>query len=217
MNEITQQIAEERFELLPPIIQETIKNSGWQEKLNLICRKNNIFLDQVAEIESIILMVMVGVFHPNELKDELVDIVGNENVVNSLLREIEVQIFQEIKKDIIENFENFEAEETKQEENNQKIAEENDFDTEEERENLLKEIEDPETYNSIPPPAPKKDDNILNFIKENVSEKPKAPTKEVLPQQSSSNKLFEKSVSEEKVEVVSNSNQSSDPYREPIE
>jgi hypothetical protein len=235
MNEITQKILEDRFEVLPQIIKDTIEKSNWKEKLGRICQKNNVLLDQTSEIETIVLMIMVGVLNPNELREELLDIGIKDDVAENIIRELESEIFGQIKTELVSNFEHFEHEDlkTESEEGIEVIDSEENVLTESEgdqasREDILKEIEDRDEEENLLQKQEidkqKNSDSILNFI--DTKTKTEIVTEDITPKEttveksepvnSMANKLVTGSTIQEE-NISTPSTKLPDPYREPVQ
>jgi len=137
------------LETLPIQIQEVIKNSNWTEKLSAISKRHNLRLDQMSQLENLVFLIMLGVINPNKIGTELAEIGVKSDQIDSLIAEIEQEIFQKIKTELINNFERLEDSPEVSETKNPL-----------ERDAILKEIEDhdesnlPATQINIPVPTP---------------------------------------------------------------
>jgi hypothetical protein len=130
MNELEQKEILDLLESLPKPIKEAIEDSGWDMKLSVIAKKHGLLLDQITQLENLILMIMLGVIDPKKIKGEMLELNIDSQKADQMIVEIENEIFQKIKTDLVENFERLE--------DIPKIKPET------EREAILKEIEDPE-------------------------------------------------------------------------
>jgi len=109
MEELDQKEIAELIETLPTQIQEVIKNSDWALKLSSIAKRHNLMLDQMTLLEHLVLLIMIGVINPNEINKELAEIGVKNDQINSLIIEIDQEIFHKIKEVLIDNFEKIES------------------------------------------------------------------------------------------------------------
>jgi len=137
------------LETLPIQIQEVIKNSNWTEKLSAISKRHSLMLDQMSQLENLVFLIMLGVINPNKIGTEMAEIGVKSDQINSLITEIEQEIFQKIKTELVNNFERL-GDSTEVPETNNPL----------ERDAILKEIEDhddsllPAAQINIPIPKP---------------------------------------------------------------
>lgn len=99
----TQQILQERFQKLPPVIQSAITDSDWQKTLRRIVEQNNLLIDQGLAIETETFLMMLGVENP---KDFTKNIKKEANLDNKtaikIAQEVDDKILKEVKRRIIE-------------------------------------------------------------------------------------------------------------------
>jgi hypothetical protein len=151
MDDLDQKEIAELVKTLPTSIQEAINHSNWAMKLSVIAKRHNLMLDQMSLLEKLVFLIMLGVINPKEIDKEMAEIGIKSDQINSLVTEIEQEIFQKIKSELIDNFEKLESLE------DEEIAPsvKNPL----ERDSILKEIEDhddshlPATQINIPVPA----------------------------------------------------------------
>jgi hypothetical protein len=111
ISENTKKIIKETFNQLPKIIQDAILDSGWEEKIRRIVEKNNLHIDQGAAIESLVFVTMLGLETPDDFirnAKEQAEITDEQAFIIS--REIEREIFSEIREKLIEISEGAEEE-----------------------------------------------------------------------------------------------------------
>lgn len=211
-------IVVERFRLLPKPIQEAITNSDWSEKVRLICKKNQLAFDAGTVVENSTLMVMVGVLSADELLEEILEEGVSEETAKNVIREIEAQIFLPIKNELVETFNKFEntIDEESEEDNSLDVLAGNtpveEKSPEEEREQILKEIEDMDSStNQTKEPQ----------VETNAVVEQKVDVPEIKAEEKPSEEIVEKpnSLEQKLTEVVSTQPQvvKIDPYRETIE
>lgn len=101
------------FESLPPVIQNAIINSGWEQKIRIIAKSNNLAIGDASILEKNTFLVMLGIIRPSEygetLKQEIAGL--DTSRMNNIISSVEEQIFQSIRKDLIELEEKEDAEE----------------------------------------------------------------------------------------------------------
>ncbi len=137
MDQDTQKIIEDRFRELPEQIREVITESGWEKTIRNIVSKNGLRIDQGSVIEHETLLIMLGFETPEDYLNNLINEAEiKPEIASKIAQEVSDQIFSLIRAKIIEKTESEEVEEIHQ----QKTKAETNL----ERENILKEIEDPE-------------------------------------------------------------------------
>lgn len=101
-NEI-KDIIQEQFKTLPKVIQDTILNSKWEEKIRRIVTTNNLHVDQGAAIENLVLITMLGIETPETFVQNAKEYaqVSEEQAYN-ISAEVEREIFGDIRKKLIE-------------------------------------------------------------------------------------------------------------------
>lgn len=102
MSEITEAI-KEQFKSLPKVIQDTVLNSNWEEKIRRIVKVNNLHVDQGAAIENLVLITMLGIETPEEFVQNAKEYarVSEEQAYN-ISAEVEREIFGDIRKKLVE-------------------------------------------------------------------------------------------------------------------
>lgn len=93
MSDRIQQLIKEQFDSLPPIIQETITNSHWEDKLRVIVEKHKLHIDQGTDIENQTLLTMLG-FEDSE------DYVKNLESHADLSTEQAIQVAKDVEEQI---------------------------------------------------------------------------------------------------------------------
>ncbi|MEY2641199.1 MAG: hypothetical protein RL150_592 [Candidatus Parcubacteria bacterium] len=61
----TENLIKEQFNTLPPVVQDIVLNSNWQEKVRNIVEKYQLHIDQGAALESLIFVTMLGMEDPD--------------------------------------------------------------------------------------------------------------------------------------------------------
>lgn len=93
----------EQFQTLPKIIQDTILNSNWQEKIRRIVKNNNLHLDQGAAIENLVLITMLGIETPENFVENAKEYAEvTEEQAYTISNEVEREVFSDIRKKLIE-------------------------------------------------------------------------------------------------------------------
>lgn len=134
MEQDTQKIIEDRFRELPESIREVITESGWEKIIRNIVSKNGLRIDQGSVIEHETLLIMLGFETPEDYLNNLINEAEiKPEIASKIAQEVNEQIFSLIRAKIIEKTETEEVAEKKTK-----------TETSLERENILKEIEDPE-------------------------------------------------------------------------
>jgi hypothetical protein len=102
MNDISN-IIENQFKVLPQVIQDTILNSNWQEKIRRIVKVNNLHVDQGAAIENLVLITMLGIETPEHFVENAKEYAQvTEEQAYNISAEVEREIFGDIRKKLIE-------------------------------------------------------------------------------------------------------------------
>jgi len=153
MENLDQKEIVELIETLPTQIQEVIKNSGWALKLSAIAKRHNLMLDQMTLLEHLVLLIMIGVINPNEISKELSEIGIKKDQINSIISEIDQEIFHKIKEVLIDNFE--------------KIENTSSIKNPLERDSILREIEDKDETELLIPSVPQTPSTQVNTQEQN--------------------------------------------------
>ncbi|MEI8339309.1 MAG: hypothetical protein WCF94_01455 [bacterium] len=97
-NEEIQQLAQDRFELLPTELREAILSADLDTKIQAISKKNGLMINQVATLESAILLVLTGFKTPQEVKGFLTTEGGfPPQKADDVLRQADEEIFAPVK------------------------------------------------------------------------------------------------------------------------
>jgi copper chaperone CopZ len=85
------------------VIQDTILNSKWEEKIRRIVTTNNLHIDQGAAIENLVLITMLGIEVPENFVENAKEYakVSEEQAYN-ISAEVEREIFGDIRRKLIE-------------------------------------------------------------------------------------------------------------------
>jgi hypothetical protein len=103
MTDDIKNIIQEQFKTLPQVIQDTILNSKWEEKIRRIVTTNNLHIDQGAAIENLVLITMLGIEVPENFVENAKEYakVSEEQAYN-ISAEVEREIFGDIRRKLIE-------------------------------------------------------------------------------------------------------------------
>lgn len=102
MDNDTQSIIKEQFKTLPKIIQDTITNSNWQEKIRRVVKNNNLHVDQGAAIENLVFITMLGIETPDTFVKNAKEYAGvSEDQAYTISNEVEREIFGDIRRKLI--------------------------------------------------------------------------------------------------------------------
>lgn len=103
MNNELKNIIQEQFKLLPKIIQDTILNSNWEEKIRRVVKNNNLHVDQGAAIENLVLITMLGIETPETFVQNAKEYAEvSEEQAYTISSEVEREIFGDIRRKLIE-------------------------------------------------------------------------------------------------------------------
>jgi hypothetical protein len=103
MNDDIKTIINEQFKTLPQVIQDTILNSNWQEKIRRVVKVNDLHIDQGAAIENLVLITMLGIETPEEFVQNAKEYANvTEEQAYNISAEVEREIFGDIRKKLIE-------------------------------------------------------------------------------------------------------------------
>ena len=158
MNELDHKEILELIKTLPPQIQEVINTSNWAEKLSVISKKHGLMLDQMTQLENLVFLIMLGVINPKKIMEEMIEIGIKKEQINSLISEIDSEIFQKIKDVLISNFEK---------EEDQLLTPTYNKNSHPDRETLLKEIEDKDENELMIPSKPRAPSTQVNTNEQN--------------------------------------------------
>lgn len=95
-------IIEDQFKTLPKIIQDTILNSNWKEKIRRVVKNNNLHVDQGAAIENLVLITMLGIETPDKFVNNAKQYaeVSDDQAI-TISNEVEREIFGDIRRKLI--------------------------------------------------------------------------------------------------------------------
>ncbi len=98
----TTKIIQEQFKTLPPVIQDTITNSNWQEKIRRVVKNNSLHVDQGAAIENLVLITMLGLENPDDFVNNAKEYAQvSEDAAYTISSEVEREIFGDIRRKLI--------------------------------------------------------------------------------------------------------------------
>lgn len=102
INPEIQELINNQFNELPKVVQDTILNSNWTEKIRLIVKKHNLHIDQGAAIENLVFVTMLGIERPENFVQnakEYANVTDNQAIMIS--EEVERTIFKDIRQELI--------------------------------------------------------------------------------------------------------------------
>ena len=138
MENDTNKIIEEQLNSLPEELRKTILGSGWEKKVHDLAKKHQLHIDQEGDLVNETFLVLLGLELAKNFQQNLI---GNMHVdqttAETLVKEIGAEIFAPIR----EHLQNIENDEEKPEEKPEGPDEVLN------REDILKEIEDPTPTN----------------------------------------------------------------------
>lgn len=98
----TQQIIDEKMQVLPPSIQHAINESGWEEKIRNIAKKHNLLIDQAGIVENETFLTMLGLTRPDEYTKNIKEQAGlNSETALSITTDVNNEIFHTIKETLV--------------------------------------------------------------------------------------------------------------------
>jgi len=103
----SQTLIREQFEQLPEVVQDTILNSKWEDKIRKIVQNNKLHIDQGAALENLVFFTMLGLKTPDQFIDNVRELIGlSEEQAYAISIEAEREIFGQIRKQLVEITEN---------------------------------------------------------------------------------------------------------------
>lgn len=97
-----QKTINEIFNGLPPKIQDTITNSGWEQKIRTISKRYDLVIGDAGTLETQTFLVMLGLKSPKDYKKNLVENLDvDSEKIDSILREVDEKIFLDIKSTLV--------------------------------------------------------------------------------------------------------------------
>lgn len=103
MDTESKEIIKNQFKNLPQVIQDTILNSNWQEKIRRVVTVNNLHIDQGAAIENLVLITMLGIETPENFVQNAKEYANvSEEQAYNISAEVEREIFGDIRKKLID-------------------------------------------------------------------------------------------------------------------
>jgi hypothetical protein len=98
-NEEVQKELQTRFALLPEELQKVITSSDYQMKLFDLAKKYKMTYERLGTLELETTLVLLGMTHPKDFPQEMKNLLRlPETDFNNLMTEIQVQVFDPIKK-----------------------------------------------------------------------------------------------------------------------
>ncbi|NCS98691.1 hypothetical protein GW764_00730 [Candidatus Parcubacteria bacterium] len=105
-NKSTQQLIEERFDQLPKVIQKAITESDWIDELRKIIEENDLLIDQGLAIETETFLMMLGLENPSNYTKQIKKEANlSKEQAITVATEVEKRILSKVKKMIIEETE----------------------------------------------------------------------------------------------------------------
>lgn len=89
----------ERFKQLPPVVQESLMESNWEDETRKIVSKYNLRVDQGAYVETETMLIMFGFIPPSNF---IPDIVKDMKIDQEIATQIEYEISQKIFKRVMD-------------------------------------------------------------------------------------------------------------------
>jgi len=98
----SQNLIKEHYNELPEVIKDVILNSGWEEKVRLVVKKNNLHIDQGAAIENLVFVTMLGMETPENFVANAKEYTNvSSDVALAISGDVERAIFKEIREKLI--------------------------------------------------------------------------------------------------------------------
>ena len=139
MENDTNKIIEEQLNSLPEELRKTILNSGWEKKVHNLAKKHELHIDQEGDLVNETFLVLLGLELAKNFQQNLTgNIHVDQATAEALVNEIGAEIFAPIR----EHLQNIESNEEEKPE--EKLGEPTEVLN---REDILKEIEDPTPTN----------------------------------------------------------------------
>lgn len=148
-----QAIIQDQLDTLPEDVRAQVQSNDWRKVVYDIGRKNNLKIDQLGALEQEVFYIMIGLIPAKEFLSDLVNKSQiARDVAGSIVREIDVTVFEKMRKFVMEMDaleDGPEAKEIRQAEEfpGQPVSISS-------REDLLREIEEIGEDKLVPPPAP---------------------------------------------------------------
>jgi len=103
LNQETQKLIHEYFLGLPPVVQDIVLHSGWQDKIRRIVQNNKLHIDQGAAIENLVFMTMLGIENPETFVENAKEHARvTQSQAYAISTEVEREIFHDIRQKLIE-------------------------------------------------------------------------------------------------------------------
>ena len=67
---------EERMEELPKALANAIRSSNWEKIVFDIGRKHDMHVDDIGELQNELILVLVGIVHPDEFRSIVINEIG---------------------------------------------------------------------------------------------------------------------------------------------
>ncbi len=89
---------EERMEEIPKALADAIRASGWEKIVFDLGRKHSLHVDDIGELQNELILVLVGIVHPDEFRSIVVNEIGiPSSKADVLIEEMNTQINEKIK------------------------------------------------------------------------------------------------------------------------
>lgn len=89
---------EERMQEIPEALAKAIKVSGWEKIVFDIGRKHSLHVDDIGQLQNELIMVLVGIVHPDEFRSVVVNEIGiSADKAGMIIEEINTQVNEKIK------------------------------------------------------------------------------------------------------------------------
>ena len=93
---------EERMEELPKALANAIRSSNWEKIVFDIGRKHDMHVDDIGELQNELILVLVGIVHPDEFRSIVINEIGvrsddADDIIEEINREINEQIKNQLK------------------------------------------------------------------------------------------------------------------------
>ncbi len=109
---------EERMQEIPAPLARAIQESGWENIVFDIGRKYNLHVDDIGEMQNELILVLVGITHPEEFRSILLNEIRiPSDKIDLIINDLNVQINEKIKNSLKKHLdiEESEVEEVKEE------------------------------------------------------------------------------------------------------
>jgi hypothetical protein len=106
MDEETQKTIEEQMAALPQEIKTILANFDWASRSNELGQKHGIHVDQLGQLQTEILMVLIGIIPPDEFENELKTVLGlPAEKVTAIVNDANEMIFKPVRQSLVDVYE----------------------------------------------------------------------------------------------------------------